>query len=169
MARSPGAARQPGSKRTETGAPDPAWATDDDIARIRSRLKRKEAVWWFDLVKVETRSAGLLTTVDLSIFQEWAETKAAWEIQNALVTAWEDEITAAAMNGEKEAAEQASVYPRCYSLRNQYSKRMRDLEAQIGYSPSARTRIKAAQSQGDWVNGIMAGIQYTAEIPRRSA
>lgn len=163
----PGRHPKPGSRHSRAqnmAMPEPA--DDKDIARVRARLGRAEAVWWFDLVEEEARASGILTLLDLGVFAEWAEYRASWEIHNASCIEWEKSLCAATA----ETAETASVYPRCYALRKFYASKLRETEAKLGFSASDRTRISVASKQGDMFESLATTVQYTAHIPeRRSA
>jgi hypothetical protein len=168
MARVSGVSPKPGSRHSQVaGAPDPQWATHDQIAALRGRLKTKEAVWWFDLVSEDARRSGTLTVLDLATFQHWADNQGTWEIANEQFHDWLRTLPPP----DRESPKLASVFPRCYSIRNRCMKEARDLEAQMGFSPSARTRIKAAQAQTDMFDelALTVGINYLANIPERAA
>ena len=151
MARLSGRAPQPGSKNiSQIYTPEPAWATPEQIASVRSRLHSKEAVYWFDLVAEEARRSGTLTVVDLATFQHWADNQGVWEIATSEFHEWLRSLPPVT----KETPKEASMFPRCYGLRNRAHAQARDLEAQLGFSPSARTRIRAAQSQADMFDAL---------------
>lgn len=170
MARQPGPLPKVDGRSHRADAADPAWASQEDIQKVRSRLTRREAVWWFEFMAETTLKAGLLTTVDLPIFANWAEAKAAWEIFQEQVTAWEAVLVAKFEAGTKESPEEAGSYPRCYALRNSYEKKLRELEAKMGFSPADRTRIAAASSQADLFRpGVGLKIVYSADMPERGA
>ena len=151
MARMGGRAPQPGTHNLpQTHMPDPEWASKEQIAAVRSRLKTKEAVYWFDLVADDARRAGMLTIVDLATFQQWADNQGVWEIATSEFHDWLRSLPPAT----EETPKQSTMYPRCYGIRNRASAQARDLEAQLGFTPSARTRIRAAQSQTDMFDAL---------------
>jgi hypothetical protein len=114
------------------------------------------------LVADDARSAGTLTVVDLAVFQHWADNQGVWELATEQLHDWLRTLPPA----ERETPKQSSMFPRCYAIRNKAAREARDLEAQLGFSPSARTRIRSAQSQADMFEAMPENLD---EFLRRIA